>query len=107
MDGHRAGVVELEHGSVRRGGDGADGRLGQEERDEVSEGFWGQVSEEAVLHAAGDLVGVGVGLGGRAEEHDRSGLMSWMEPIQCDETCGARNNTWEYTSPGTGAARLV
>lgn len=60
MDGHRAGVVELEHGLVRRGGDGADGCLGQEERDEVSEGFRGEVSEEAVLHVAGDLVGVGV-----------------------------------------------
>lgn len=56
MDGDRAGVVELEHGFVRRGGDGADGCLGQEERDEVSKGFWGQVSEEAVLHVAWDLV---------------------------------------------------
>lgn len=53
-----AGIVELEYGPVRRGGGRADGRLGKEEGDEVPEGFWGEVSEEAVQHVAWDLVGM-------------------------------------------------
>ena len=35
MGWDRAGVVELEHGSVCCGGDGADGRVGEEEGGEV------------------------------------------------------------------------
>ena len=61
MGGDGAGVVELEHGFVRRRRDGADGHLGEEEGDEVSEGFRGQVSEEAVLHVAWDMVGMEFG----------------------------------------------
>ena len=54
-----AGVVELEYGFVRRCRDRADGSLGEEEGDEVQEGFWGKVSKEAVQHVAWDLVGMG------------------------------------------------
>ena len=61
MGGDGAGVVELEHGFVRGRRDGADGHLGEEEGDEVSEGFRGQVSEEAVLHVAWDMVGMEFG----------------------------------------------
>ena len=61
MGGDGARVVELEHGFVRGRGDGPDGRLGEEEGNEVPEGFWGQVSEEAVLHVAWDMVGMGLG----------------------------------------------
>ena len=61
VGGDGAGVVELEHGSVRGRRDGADGHLGEEEGDEVSEGFRGQVSEEAVLHVAWDMVGMRLG----------------------------------------------
>ena len=48
VGGDSAGVVELEHGPFHGGGDCADERLGEEEGDEVQEGFWGQISEEAV-----------------------------------------------------------
>ena len=58
MGGDCAGVVELEHGFVRGRRDGADGHMGEEEGDEVSEGFRGQVSEEALLHVAWDMVGM-------------------------------------------------
>ena len=61
VGGDSAGVVELEHGFFRGRRDGADGRLGEEEGDEVSEGFRGQVSEEAVLHIAWDMVGMEFG----------------------------------------------
>ena len=61
VGGDGAGVVELEHGFVRGRRDGADGRLGEEEGDEVSERFRGQVSEEAVLHVAWDMVGMECG----------------------------------------------
>ena len=43
MDRDRAGVVELEHRSLRGRGGCADGRLGEDERGEVQEGFWGEV----------------------------------------------------------------
>ena len=63
VGGDSAGVVELEYGPVRRRGGCADGRLGKEEGDEVQEGFWGQISEEAVQHVAWDLVGMdGIGV---------------------------------------------
>ena len=58
VGGDGAGVVELEHGFVRGRRGGADGRLGEEEGDEISEGFWGQVSEEAVQRIAWDMVGM-------------------------------------------------
>ena len=58
MGWDRAGVVELEHGVLCCSGDGADGRVGEEEGGEVSEGFWGEVSEKAVQHVAWDLVGM-------------------------------------------------
>lgn len=58
VDWDRAGVLELEHSSVCSSSSCTDGRLGEEERDEVQEGFWREVSEEAVLDVAWDLVGM-------------------------------------------------
>lgn len=60
VDWDRAGVVELEYGSVRSSSGCADGRLGEEEGDEVQEGFWGEIPKEAVLDVAWDLVGMGL-----------------------------------------------
>lgn len=60
MDWDRAGVVELEYGSIRSSSRCTDGPLGEEERGEVQKGFWGKISEEAVLYVAWDLVGVGL-----------------------------------------------
>lgn len=57
-----AGVVELEYGSVRSSRNGADGSVGEEERDEVQEGFWGELPEKAVQHVAWNLVGIGLGV---------------------------------------------
>ncbi len=51
-------VLELEHGAVRRRGERADGRVGEEEGGEVQEGFRRRVSKEEVVHGAGDLVGM-------------------------------------------------
>lgn len=61
----RARVLELEYGSIRGSSICADGRLGEEEGDEVQEGFWGEIPKEAVLDVAWDLVGMGV------REHNR------------------------------------
>ena len=65
VGGNSAGVVELEYGSVRSGRHSADGSVGEEERDEVQEGFWGEIPEKAVQHVAWDLVGIALG------EHNR------------------------------------
>ncbi len=61
VGGHSAGVVELEYGFVRSGRDGADGSVGEEEGDEIQEGFWGEIPEKEVHYVAWDLVGMGLG----------------------------------------------
>ncbi len=62
VGGDRAGVVELEYGSVRSGRDGADGGVGEEEGNAIQEGFWGEIPEKEVQYVAWDLVGVGLGV---------------------------------------------
>ena len=51
------GNLELEHRAVYGGGISADGELGMEEGEEVSEGVWGKVQKEEVRDVARYILG--------------------------------------------------
>lgn len=85
MDWDRAGVVELEHGLFCSSCRWADGRLGEEERNEVQKGFWGQIPEEAVQHVAWYLVGTGPGGASSKDEvgDGESAASGMLAPMIC------------------------
>jgi hypothetical protein len=57
VDRRCACELELEHGAIHYLRGRADGRLGMEEGEAVSQGVWRQVQAEEVCDSAGDLVG--------------------------------------------------
>ena len=56
MAGHMLGDTGLGNGVVYSCLCGANGRLGEEEREELPERVWGQVQEEEVYFDAGHLL---------------------------------------------------